>query len=466
VTNIDWRELGRRAGPPFLAFVVMSWAWAWRVGAARPAPDLDPFLKRAWPGAQYAPLPGGVFEVRRGGRTIGYAAYGTASGYSSPLTVAIGTSPEGRIRSAAILEYGDTPDLMRGATKLLGALLDKGPADAFEVGRDVDAVTGATFSSSGLALAAREAARTVAERGMARSTGAGARVRFGAPEGVLVLLLAVGAVGRNRPGLGPRTRRLLREGSLLASLTTIGFLWNRPWVIAFPTRLLAGDWPSWTTHLYWYILLGSLLLAFNRTGKNAYCPWICPFGAAQDVIGLVGGARRRRMPSALLFTWVKRVLLWLAVLLGLLCRAPGAISYEVFAAFFRLSGTGFQLAILAIVLVTAVFVSRPFCHWVCPVDTTEQIARYVRVRALRRLGRETGLPRPRRPIPLKAAVDVRPTVPVFRRLRNGVLTATGLLCALLVLGHFHERLSAQGRGAPEGLLGRTFVTSNPGQPNR
>ncbi|HYN05014.1 MAG TPA: 4Fe-4S binding protein [Vicinamibacteria bacterium] len=456
MTRIDWHELSRRAGPAFLAFVVLTWAWAWREGADRPAPDLDPFLKRAWPGAQYAPLPGGAFEVKRDGRTVGYAAPGTASGYSGPLTLAVGTSPEGRIRSLAILEYRDTPDLMRGATKLLSSLLDKGPGDAFEIGRDVDAVTGATFSSRGLALAAQEAARTVAERGMARSSAARARVQLGAPEIVLVLLLAAGAVGRNRPGLSPRTRKLLRAGTLLVSLATLGFLWNRPWVIAFPTRLLAGDWPSWTTHLYWYVLFGSLLLAFNRTGKNAYCPWICPFGAAQDVIGLAGGARKRRIPSALLFTWVKRVLLWLAVLLGLLYRAPGAVSYEVFAAFFRLSGTGFQFAILAIVLVTAVFVGRPFCNWVCPVDTTEQIARYVRVRALRRLGRETGVPRLRRPIRLRVVSGSAPAVPVFRRLRNGVLTAAGLLCALLVLGHLHERLSALGHGAPEGLLGRTF----------
>ena len=459
VTKIDWHELSRRAGPPFLAFVVLTWAWAWKTGADRPAPDLDPFLKRAWPGARYTALPGGVFEVKRDGRTVGYAAPGTASGYSGPLTLAVGTSPEGRIRSLAILEYRDTPDLMRGATKLLDALLDKGPADPFEVGRDVDAVTGATFSSRGLALAAQQAARTVAERGTTRSTASRARVQLGAPEVVLVLLLLAGAVGRNRPSLRSRTRKLLRAGTLLTSLATIGFLWNRPWVIAFPTRLLAGDWPSWTTHLYWYILFGSLLLAFNRTGKNAYCPWVCPFGAAQDVVGLVGGARKRRVPSALLFTWVKRVLLWLAVLLGLLYRAPGAVSYEVFAAFFRLTGTGFQIAILAIVLVTAVFVSRPFCGWVCPVDTTEHVARYLRARALRLLGRETGLPRARRPILLRAETDRRPPVPVFRRLRNGVLTAAGLLCALLVLGHFHERLSAQGRGAQEGLLGRTFVAA-------
>ena len=177
------------------------------------------------------------------------------------------------------------------------------------------------------------------------------------------------------------------------------------------------------------------------------------------MIGLVGGARRRRLPSPLLFTWVKRGLLWLAVLLGLLHRSPGATSYEVFAAFFRLSGTGFQYAILAFVLAAAVFVGRPFCGWVCPVDAMEKAARPVRVSVLRRLRRREGTPRPRRPLLLAAGTDPRPPIPVFRRLRDGLLTLVGLACALLVLGHFDERLGARGRGTQDGLLGRTFVTS-------
>jgi NosR/NirI family nitrous oxide reductase transcriptional regulator len=460
--RIDWHEVSRRAGPAFLAVALLTGAWAWKRGADREPPDLYPFLKRAWPGASYLPQAADrFFEVRREGEIVGYATTGTASGYGGPLTLAVGSTPDGRIRDLALLEYRDTPDLMRGSGKLLGSLLGKAPADAFDVGHDVDAVTGATFSSRGIALAARQAVGTIAERGSARATGARAPVQFGAPEIVLLLLLAAGAVGRNRPSLAPHTRKLLRAATLLVSLATLGFLWNRPWTIAFPTRLLAGDWPSWTTHLYWYILLAGVLLAFSRTGKNSYCPWVCPFGAAQDVVGLLGGAGKRRLPSALFFTWVKRVLLWLAVLLGLLYRAPGAASYEVFGAFFRLSGTGFQLAILAIVLVTAVFFRRPFCNWVCPVDTTEHIARFVRVRALRLLSGGAGLPRARRPILLAAEAVDRPPLPVFRWLRNRLLTVAGVLCALLVLGHLHERFSAQGRGAQVGLLGRTFVSAGP-----
>jgi uncharacterized protein with FMN-binding domain len=461
---IDWREVSRRAGPGFLALAVASWAWAAHFGAERPQPDLYPFLKRAWPGADYAPLRDGSFEVSRAGRRLGWAAAGTASGYAAPLTVAVGTGADGRIRAVALLEYGDTPALMRGARPFLRSLLGKRASDAFEVGRDVDAVTGATFSSRGLARAAAQATRALDEGGASRGP-ARAGAAFGPAEVCLLLLTAMGAVGRNRPRLPARTRRALRVVALAGSLVTIGFLFNRPWVIAFPMRLLAGDWPPWHTHLYWYLLLGSLLLAFSRTGRNAYCPWICPFGAAQDVVGIPLGARRRGVPHPLLFTWVKRVLLWLAVLLGLLYRSPGAASYEVFAALFRLNGSGFQFALLALVLAAALFVSRPFCGWVCPVDTTEQLARFVRVRALRLAGVGPSPPPRRRPVLLRVtAEDGRPAAPVFRRLRNGLLTAAGLACALLVLGHLHARLGDSARPSPENLLGSTFATTEAAGP--
>jgi hypothetical protein len=455
VGRIDWHELSRRAGPPFLVFVLITWAGAWHLGAGRPEPDLYPFLKRSWPGADFQPMPGGAFTVRRSGTIVGYAAYGTAAGYGGPITMAVGATPDGRVRSVAILEYRDTLDLLPRSQELLRSLLGKTPDAPFHVGDDVDAVSGATFSSRAIALASLEAARAIAERGVRQAT-SGGRIEFGPPEIALLALLLAGAVGRNRPHLPVRVRRALRIGTLLVSLATIGFLFNRPWVIAFPTRLLAGDFPSWRTHLYWYIHLAGLLVAFTRTGKNAYCPWICPFGAAQDVIGLAGGARRRRMPSALLFTWVKRVLLWVAVLLGLLYRNPGAASFEVFAAFFRLTGTEFQFAILVFTIGVGVFVSRPFCHWVCPVDTTEHIARAFRLRLARLLGVQPARSQPRRPIRLAVVAD-RPAADPLRRLRNGLITAVGLLCAVLVVAHLATRFAAQSEGEQENLMGASFV---------
>jgi hypothetical protein len=139
--------------------------------------------------------------VKREGRTIGSAATGTASGYSGPLTLAVGASPEGRIRSLAILEYRDTPDLMRGATKLLGSLLDRSPADGFEVGRDVDAVTGATFSPAVWPLAAQEARARWPNAGWPADS-AQARLQFGRRDHP-VAAAPRRALGRHRPASLP-----------------------------------------------------------------------------------------------------------------------------------------------------------------------------------------------------------------------------------------------------------------------
>ena len=451
--RIDRHELSRRVAPLLLVAALASAAWAWRRGAERPQPDLYPFMKRAWPGATYSPRPGG-FDVSRGGRVIGHAALGTASGYGGPLTVAIGVDGDGRIRRAAILSYGDTPALMRAAPRFLRSLLGRSARDGFEAGRDFDAVSGATFSSRGLARAAQAGLLGLAESGEGRGA-ARSRIAPGAPELCLVALFGASLVGRNRPRVPPRVRRALRLGVLVASLATLGVLFVRPWVIAFPIRLISGDWPDWHAHLYWYLLLGALLLAFSRSGRGVYCPWVCPFGAAQDVVGLPFRAHRRRLPQALLFTWTKRILLWLAVVLGLLYRSPGAASYEVFASFFRLTGTGFQLAILAVVLAAALFFHRPFCHWACPVDAHERLIGAARARLLRR-ARPAAL-RARRPLRLPVA-PARPATPVFRRLRNGLLTLAGLVCVLLVLGHWHERFAAGAAAGEENLMGRTFVS--------
>ncbi len=464
--RVDWHELGRRAGKPFLAFVLVTWAVAWWVGAQRPEPDLLPFLKRAWPMANFQKLPNGAWEVRRAGEMVGYAAWGRGAGYGGAITVAVGASPAGTIESAAFLEYKDTPDLLRTTKQLLASFLGRAIGAPFVIGKDVDAVTGATFSTRGIAEATRAALARLPETAtrIAASVDGGAtreEIVFGGPEISLLLLMAAGALCRNGTLLRGRKLKLFRAATLLFSLATLGFLFNRPWVIAFPIQLLAGDWPSWRTHLSGYLLFGYLLVAFNRTGKNPYCPWLCPFGAAQDLVGRIGGASKRRIPHTLLFAWVKRILLWLAVLLGLLYRSPGAASYEIFGTAFRGAGSGFQIAILVVVVAVAIFVARPFCHWVCPVDTTEQLAGATRRRLLQLLGREPIAKRPRRQVLLPVLADdpARAARDPLPRLRDGALTALGLLAAALVVAHLGTRFSNLGGTNELGRMSETFVAA-------
>ncbi|MCL4838020.1 MAG: 4Fe-4S binding protein [Thermoanaerobaculia bacterium] len=454
--RLDARALSHRLGLPFLFFCLVTWALAGWAGSRRAGPDLAAFAARAWPGATARPEGGGVLSAHRGGALLGYVATGSAPGYSGPVTLAVAASADGRLRGLALVEYRDTPELLPRVRALLAPLLGRSAAAPLRPGSDYQAVTGATASSAALARAVEEAGREIAAR-LPDAAAEGRGPRFGAPEVALLALAAVAAAAQNRRRIGARARRRLRAAVLAASLALLGLLFAAPWTIAFPLRLATGVLPPLAANLYWYLLLAVVLLTFSRAGRSPYCPWLCPFGAAQDLLGSATGALRRRPPAALLFLWVKRLLLWLAVLLGLLHRAPGAASYEPFATLFRLEGSGFQIAALAVVLALALAVRRPFCAWLCPVDAIEQPLRRLR-RALGRLaGRPAPARRDRRPLLPVLAAPPAPAPATLARLRARLLVAAGLLGALLLLAHLGARLAHLSRGEQEGLAARTFV---------
>lgn len=220
----------RRAGFVLLAFALGLWGVAGIAGGRRPEPDLLPFLKRAWPMASYDRRADGVVVVRRQGEAIGYGASASAAGYGGPITVALAVTPAGAIHAAAFLEYRDTPGLRPSVQGLLGEIVGRSVRDPLAVDDDLDAVTGATQSSLGVAAATRGAAERLAERA---AVGQGS-LALGAPEGVLLLLFALALYGRHNRKLATRSRRSLRWLALVGSFATLGWLWNRPYVLAFP----------------------------------------------------------------------------------------------------------------------------------------------------------------------------------------------------------------------------------------
>jgi polyferredoxin len=141
--------------------------------------------------------------------------------------------------------------------------------------------------------------------------------------------------------------------------------------------LLLGYWPNWHTHLYWYLLVMGILLPLVLVGESPYCDSFCPFGAAQEGLKVIGGARQR-IPSKYhsYMRWIQRMLAWAAIVLALSFRNPARFNYEVFGTFFNLTGTYFQFALLAVVLVASLFIIRPWCNYLCPLRA---VADYIRM---------------------------------------------------------------------------------------
>ena len=126
-------------------------------------------------------------------------------------------------------------------------------------------------------------------------------------------------------------------------------------------------------------LLGGILFVFTADNRNPYCEWFCPFGAAQECMSAIGGAKpRTSREQQRVIDWIQRGMSWLAIIIALLLRNPGVTSYEIFGTLFKLNGTMFGFAVLGVVLITSMISHRFWCRALCPVRPVEGMIRLVR----------------------------------------------------------------------------------------
>jgi polyferredoxin len=132
------------------------------------------------------------------------------------------------------------------------------------------------------------------------------------------------------------------------------------------------------------LLIGGILFVTLVDGKNPYCSWFCPFGAVQESLSSLTGAKFYR-PRDLqdFFIWLQRGLALTAIVLGLAVRRPGVAGYEPFATLFDFNGNTAEWLFLGLILIASLLIYRPFCTYLCPIDPTVDL-----ISALRRWGKE------------------------------------------------------------------------------
>ncbi|MCP4151837.1 MAG: FMN-binding protein [bacterium] len=365
--------------------------FAWLAGGILSKKDIEPFLPLALPGsAELLKVADGVYLSKDKSMAV---AIGTASGYGGPMRVAVGMDREGNIKGVAIIDHKETIPFFKKveAKEFPANLLGKKVDDAFKPGEDVDGVSGATFSLNALLDAVKEGARRAAVSGLNLDVKADVSkpVKFGLPEILLLLLFAAGFAlyykGRKSkaraavPPAPPKWRKPVRWVLLLTGLVMLGFVYALPLSIININSLLMGYWPDWQNHLYWYLLLLGVLLPLILLGKTPYCDSFCPFGAAQECLKLIGGGKKR-FPIKMQF-YLRRIqrLLALAVIVtALLMRNPGTANYEVFGTFFNLTGTYIQYGLMALITVAALFTTRPWCNYLCPLRAVSDYIKSLR----------------------------------------------------------------------------------------
>lgn len=343
---------------------------AYIFGRAQVKADVLPDIQSLLPSAQrIEEISDTVYAGYSGEEVTGYVALGKATGYGGTLEVAVAVTPDGKVGDFVIVDHWETYSYFQSVEQsgLPETLIGKSCQDAFRVGEDVDAVSGATYTSEAIAMAVGKGCRDAMAGGMGEEAGAetAGNNPIGAPEIALALLFGVGFYGHRAKFKYTRQARWV---SMITGLIVLGFWLNRPLTIGKINQILLGFWPAWQSNLYWYLLIGGVLLVLTIDSKNPYCDWFCPFGAAQECLGAVGRAKSRpagRFKGGL--KWLQRGLAWLAILLALIFQNPNIASYEVFGALFAQIGTSVSFALLAVVLIASLYLKRPWCNYLCPV---------------------------------------------------------------------------------------------------
>lgn len=287
---------------------------------------------------------------------------------------------DGRVAAVEAEPNAESPDFFNRAKELLNHWQGKSVDEA--LAEEVDAVSGATFSSRaiianmqrGLAYAQKRgqwseegsvgALETSASPIVGSEDGSVGALETGASPIVALIVVLLGAV----VPLFYNNRRL-HLVQLAVNVVVLG-LWTGTFVsYTLFMRIFAGGVSLSAIGAFAAPMLMLIVaLIYPLAGRSGhYCANICPFGSAQELAGKLSRRKLRITPRVLKLLSVLRNLLWgmlMALLLTGTCTAW--IDYELFTAFLYSSASVWVTVLAALFLVLSVWVPRPYCRFVCP----------------------------------------------------------------------------------------------------
>lgn len=291
-------------------------------------------------------------------------------GYGGPVPLKIHIDKDGKLTAIEAEPNAESPSFFDRASTLLDKWRGKTVDEA--MAEDVDAVSGATFSSKAIIRNVQRGLAYAKQHGLADG-GKGAQkesaertVATGWTLGSIVALIAV-LLGAVVP-LFTNNRRL-HLVQLVVNVVVLG-LWTGTFVsYTLFLRLFAGGVSlSAIGTLAAPLLMLIVALLYPLAGRSGhYCAHVCPFGSAQELAGKLSRRKLRITPRVLHVLTALRNLLWgvlMALLLTGTCTAW--IDYELFTAFIYSSASVWVIVLAVLFLVLSVWVPRPYCRFVCP----------------------------------------------------------------------------------------------------
>lgn len=289
-------------------------------------------------------------------------------GYAGAVPLSI-TVRNGIIDEVKALPNDETPSFFNEAFAALAPQW-KGKKVADAIALNVDAYSGATFSSEAIIINVQRGLRyynekyAAAEKQEAADAAADAATKSNpisdpAWWAAIVVALAAAVLPFCIKG------KWYRPVQLAANVAVLGF-----WTGTFISYTVLGSIVSNSFSLamlpVWLLVAIAFIMPLAGKG-NHYCAWTCPLGSLQQLAGMPLRGRVRlslRVQKAL--AAVRRIVWGVLVFLVLSGIFTDWMNYEIFTAFMPSVCSTVVICVAAVFVALSFIIGRPFCRTLCP----------------------------------------------------------------------------------------------------
>lgn len=306
-----------------------------------------------------------------------YKIFSSGHGWGGLFSFSCDINSKGEICDINILSHCETPSYILKLDKNNFFKQFNGlKSDALlSLNDDVDAVTGATISSSGFTNAIRKVNHE-ASYILFNKVGKVSKksFQFSWKEISIFILFLITLIS------SLLKFKKSRNLAMIGGMIILGFIFNFPVSISQFSSIFLGYIPHPFTNLVWWIIIIGSLLLIIFTGKNLYCSWICPFGAIQELINKISVFKVPIHP--VIIKYGKNFLYFFSFIsVGTMFyfRNTSIGNYEPFAALFKFDGYGLIWLIMPIVMLSSFFIKRFYCRFFCPAGAALTLSTKLRL---------------------------------------------------------------------------------------
>lgn len=275
-------------------------------------------------------------------------------GFAGATPLLIGLNGEQKIVGVVLLENNETGSYNRRIIR--AGFMDSWNGSSVEeaLQKEVDAISGATLSTEAIKESLRIRLAIYEDRILAPR-----KKIVSIIQNILALCVVLWALFAY---FNPKKGKNMRIVLLGISIIVLG-LWQGKFIsLANLHAWLSYGITSFTQWVLILIVLLSFLLPLIF-GKSFYCTWLCPFGAAQELVGKIT-KKKVKLPAQIYD--LRRYYLLVIVFLLISGIVTDLAPFEPFSAFNLKSSSAASLILAGIFTLLSVFINKPWCRFCCP----------------------------------------------------------------------------------------------------